>query len=295
MSELVLYCKSYRTDLRRLVRLATSVQKFNQEGLAFHVSVPASDLTLFRQHLDERSVVLHADEEILKASPEFGTNTLIGMPGGLSQQVVKSEFWRLGLAPCYLCLDSDAFFIRPFGKADFLAPDGTPYTVIDEGHEILEDALREGKPHVLDAYHAEARKVQDLLGRPGRTYNFGPLPVVWHAKVWASLYERYLLPRAITLADAILQAPSEVRWYGEALLHYKAIRLEPCQSFFKVYHYAWQFDRDERVGMNHSDLSRLYSGVINQSAWEREMDWPREGGSLKSRIARRLRRRLGRI
>jgi hypothetical protein len=39
----------------------------------------------------------------------------------------------------------------------------------------------------------------------------------------------------------------------------------------------------------------LYCGVIYQSAWEREMDWPSEGGSLVSRVGRQLRRKLGRI
>lgn len=295
MNEFVLYCKSYRKDLRRLVRLAASIQKFNGENLPFHVSVPASDLKLFREQLHPLGVVLHADEQILETSPSLGTASISEMPGGLSQQVIKSEFWRLGLSPCYLCLDSDAFFIRAFGRSDFLAPDGTPYTVIDEGHEILEDAVRQRKPHVLSAYITEALRVQDLLGRQGRLYNFGPLPVVWHADVWNSLYERYLQPRSMTLADAIVQAPSEARWYGEALLKYKAIPLEPCQAFFKVYHYAWQYDRDQRSGMSHADLSHLYSGVIHQSAWEREMDWPSESGRLTSRIARRLRRSLGRI
>lgn len=85
----------------------------------------------------------------------------------------------------------------------------------------------------------------------------------------------------MSLLDAILLAPLESRWYGEALLRYQAIPLMPCQPLFKVYHYAWQLDQ-------------LYSGVIYQSAWEREMDWPREGGNWSSRLARRLRRRLGR-
>ncbi|MEY4443182.1 MAG: hypothetical protein RL442_2182, partial [Pseudomonadota bacterium] len=35
MTTLALYCKSYSTDLRRLVRLAESVRKFNVEGLPF--------------------------------------------------------------------------------------------------------------------------------------------------------------------------------------------------------------------------------------------------------------------
>lgn len=295
MEDIVLYCKSYRTDLKRVLRLAASIRQHNREHLPFHISVPAADLSLFQRHLGTSEVTLYTDEEIWRTSPGLAPEALASLPGSLSQQIVKSEFWRLGLTKAYLCLDSDAFFIKPFGKNDFLAPDGTPYTVMDEGHEILEDAIRQRKPQVFAAYQADALKVQQLLGRTGRVYNFGPLPVVWHRKVWESLYDNYLLPRGINFADAIREAPSEARWYGEALLRYQAIRLLPCQSFFKVYHYAWQFDRDKRKGIGDVELSQLYSGVIYQSAWERNMDWPSEGGHWMSRLGRRLRRRLGRI
>jgi hypothetical protein len=99
----------------------------------------------------------------------------------------------------------------------------------------------------------------------------------------------------MNLADAILQAPIESRWYGEALLAYGAIPLLPCQALFKVYHYAWQYDRDRRDGVTSLDLAQFYCGEIKQSNWEREMDWPREGGNNFSRLGRRLRRYLGRI
>jgi hypothetical protein len=217
------------------------------------------------------------------------------MPGYLSQQVVKSEFWRLGYSEVYLCLDSDAFFIRPFGRADFMAADGTPYTMLDEAHDLLEDALRHKKTRVLEAFYREADQVQQLFGRQGRRYSFGPFPLVWHRAVWESLDAHYLQPKGLTLADAIAQAPIESRWYGEALLAYKAVPLLPCQALFKVYHYAWQFDQDRRAGIGTEQLARFYCGAIYQSAWERDMDWPGEGGSWLSHTGRRLRRRLGRI
>lgn len=295
MKPLVLYCKSYSTDLSRVIRLARSIERFNRENLPFHVSVPSKDFKLFASHLHGLGVSLHTDEEIIQSSPDICRESIRRLPGSLTQQIVKSEFWRLGLSDAYLCLDSDAFFIRTFGAADFLAQDGTPYTVIDEGHEILEEALRQRKNRMLDSFRADALKLQEIFDRSGRLYNFGPLPVVWHRKVWQSLHEQYLAPRGLSFADAIVQAPSEARWYGEALLQYQAIRLIPAQSFFKVYHYAWQFDQDRKRGLTHDDLAQLYCGVILQSAWERELDWPREGGNWRSRLARRLRRKLGRI
>jgi len=295
MTAVVFYCKSYRTDLRRVVRLAQSVQQFNREALPFYVSVPQADLTLFQEHLQHLGVKLLSDDDILRASPRILPAQVVQMPGHVSQQVVKSEFWRLGLGEAYVCLDSDAVFIRPFGVDDFLAPDGTPYTMLDEAHDLLEDALRQRRQRVLDGFIQEADRVQALFGRAGRRYSFGPFPLVWHRAVWQSLDERFLQPRGINFADAIALAPIESRWYGEALLAYGAIRLLPCQALFKVYHYAWQYDQDQRRGIQHSQLAQMYCGVIYQSAWEREMDWPTEGGHLLSRLGRRVRRWLGRI
>ena len=293
MTTFVLYCKSYRTDLRRLVRLAQSVQRFNQEGIPFHVSVPASDLALFQEHLGSLGVSLHSDEDILRASGA-DLARIQQLPGSLTQQIVKSSFWQFYPADTYLCLDSDAFFLRPFGVADFVHPNGTPYTVLDEAHELLDDARRHRKDRVTAAFFSEAQRFQALFERTGRTYSFGPFPLVWHRAVWQSLHSSYLAPRGMSLTDAIAQAPIESRWYGEALLKFRAIDLLPCQALFKVYHYAWQLRDDRRHGVDESSLANTYVGAIYQSAWERELDWPREGGSALSIAGRRMRRLLGR-
>lgn len=295
MKPFVLYCKSYSTDLRRVVRLARSIQQHNVEKLPFYVSVPQAELALFREHLSGLDTELLADEDIIKASPRINLEHLSRMPGSVAQQVVKSEFWRLGLSTAYLCLDSDAILIRPFGLADFMTPDGTPYTMMDEAHDLLEDALHRKRERVITAFNREAHLVQSQFRRTGRHYSFGPFPLIWHRAVWESLDSCYLQPRGMSFADAIALAPVESRWYGEALLAYQAVPLLPCQALFKVYHYAWQFDSDRRVGITANQLAQFYCGVIYQSAWERDMDWPYEGGHALSRLGRRLRRILGRI
>lgn len=295
MKQLVLYCKSYRTDLKRVVRLAGSILEYNSEKIPFYVSVPLAELPLFHQHLKNLDVILLSDESILNASPRIDSSQVRNMAGSMSQQVIKSEFWRLGLSKAYLCLDSDAIFIRPFSQADFITQAGIPYTMIDEAHELIDDALRQKKTRVVNSFCSEALLVQQLFNRSGRRYSFGPFPVVWHRAVWESLDTLYLKPKGLSFADAIQQAPVESRWYGEALLAYKAIPLMPCQALFKVYHYAWQWDKDQRTGIDLNILANHYCGVIYQSAWEREMDWPVEGGTRASRFGRRLRRLLGRI
>ena len=292
MIPLVLYCKSYRTDLRRVVRLARSVQRFNVDALPFFVSVPAQDLALFKGELSGLQVQLLTDEDILSASPAISSEQMRGLNGVLAQQVIKSEFWRLGHSLNYLCIDSDSVFIRNFATSDFLAPDGVPYSVINEAHDLLELSEMRGKPQVTENFLKESAQVQQLFSRAGKAYSFGPMPLVWHRDVWQSLESEYLIPRGINFADAIQQAPMESRWYGEAHLRYRAVPLLPSEPFFKVYHYAWQFDTEK---LPTDRLGKYYSGVIYQSSWEREMDWPAEGGGTMSRFGRRLRRRLGRI
>lgn len=291
---LTLYCKSYRTDLKRAIRLAKSIRQFNAQNIPFYLSAPAVDIPLFKEHLASFDVEVIADDLILQQNPGLNIDRIKSLPGSISQQVIKSEFWRLGLSDVYVCLDSDAVFIRPFYESDFLWENGLPYTVMDEGHELLEASLSTGMPQVVRNFFNEAADVQNRFDRTGKAFAFGPFPVLWHKSVWTSLETQYLTPRGMSLLDAILLAPLESRWYGEALLRYRAIPLMPCQPLFKVYHYAWQLDKDQRAHIGMDQLAHLYSGVIYQSAWEREMDWPREGGTWQSRIARRLRRRLGR-
>lgn len=294
-TSIALYCKSYNVDVKRTRRLAESVQRFNAEDIPFFVSCPQKDFALFREFLSGLPVELILDEQIIRENPKIDPIKLATLHGNLSQQVVKSEFWRLGVSDAYACIDSDSMFIRPFYKHDFILDDGRPYTVIDEGHELLDLAIQTGRSHVVRHFMQEAEKFKKLFGRTGRCYSFGPNPPIWHRAVWESLDREFLTPQDMNFLDAILLEPIDLNWYGEALLRYQAIPLVPRQALFKVYHYAWQFDKDRRAGITHEELAQLYCGVIHQSAWDRQMDWPREAGSLGSRIARRLRRLLGRI
>lgn len=295
MIPFALYCKSYRTDVRRVARLARSVAEFNVDRIPFYVSAPAADLELFRQQLQGLDVQLISDESITDLNPAIDRAKLASIPGSLSQQVVKSEFWRTGISVAYLCLDSDCVFFRPFRQAEFITPDGTPYTVIDEGRDLLYAVLSRGKTKVIENFHRESLEVQQEFGRNGKHYNFGPNSPVWDRRVWSSLDEQYARPRGLSFLDLVLKSANEQRWYGEALLKYRAIDLLPSQPFFKMYHYAWQQRFDRRAGIGEEQLKQLYCGVVYQSAWEREMDWPSEGGNWLSRFGRRLRRGLGRI
>ena len=295
MIPLVLYCKSYRTDVRRVVRLAQSVAQFNQSRIPFYVSAPQADLPLFTELLQGYDVNLLSDESIIALNPSIDPEKLAQISGSLSQQIVKSEFWRTSVSTTYLCLDSDCVFLRPFVQEEFVTTEGTPYTIMDEGRDLLYPVLARRKPRVIENFHRESAEVQREFGRQGRHYNFGPNCPVWDRRVWQSLHQEYCVPRGLSFLDLILKSPNEQRWYGEALLKYRAVELLPAQPLFKMYHYAWQLKFDRKAGIGEEQLRQLYCGVVYQSAWERSMDWPAEGGNLLSRLGRRLRRMLGRI
>lgn len=294
MKSFVLYCKSYRTDVKRVARLAHSVSRYNVDRIPFYVSVPQADMELFKEYLQDLDLILLTDESIIKLNPTIDQAKLASISGSLSQQVVKSEFWRTDISMSYLCLDSDCIFIRPFRRHEFVTLEGTPYTVMDEGRDLLYPALSRSKTKVVENFHRESLEVQKEFGRNGKHYNYGPNSPVWDRRVWASLDEHYIKPRGLSFLDLILKSANEQRWYGEALLKYRAIDLLPSQPFFKMYHYAWQQRFDRRAGIGEEQLKQLYCGVVYQSAWEREMDWPAEGGNWLSRLGRRIRRALGR-
>ena len=272
MNKVALFCKSYRDDVLRAKRLARSVERFNMEGLPLYVSVPSSDLALFQEHCAGLPLTLISDEEIVAANPGLDLKAFAKLPGGLAQQIVKSEFWRLGTALNYVCLDSDCYFLRPFGESDFLAPDGTPYTVMHEAKELLHFAGIAGLSKIGRNRSAEGEEIMGLFGRTGRFWDFGPVPVVWSAAVWRDLDEKFLKPRSMTFMDAIRQHPGELRWYGEALLAYRSIPLWPVEPLFRCYHYEEQYYFWKKSGETEEKIAENYLGVCMQSNWDKQLD-----------------------
>ena len=87
---------------------------------------------------------------------------------------------------------------------------------------------------VLTNYARESAEGKRLFGRQGPDHNFSTTPVIcqprsgviWPATTWNQKQ---------WISDAIAQFPNEMRWYGEALLAYKSIPLQPIEPLFRVY------------------------------------------------------------
>jgi hypothetical protein len=295
MKNIVLYCKSYQRDVLRAKRLVDSIEKFNSEGLAFYMSVPEEDRQLFLNNIGSGRCEWISDEEIVSANPQAQVERMYKISGYVSQQIVKSEFWRLGISENYVCLDSDALFIKKFGEKEFISQDGVPYTVCHQSKELLQMAENKKRHKLVEGYVSESDRAKAIYNRVGPNYDFGPPPMIWSSKVWKDLSDKYLAPKGMTLWDAVESFPAEIRWYGEALLKYKSIPLYPIEPLFRFYHYDWQYFTLKKQGETIEKLREQYLGVVLQSNWEYELDYGSHQKSMLSRVARGLRRQLKRF
>ena len=208
--------------------LRESIDRFNRDGLKFYVSAPAADRALFASHLGRSDVELIDDEDIVCANPRVDPQRYAGWDGRLSQQVIKSEFWRLipSAIPTVPGIDSDSRFLRDFHRSDFLHPDGHPYTVMHQAKDFQQLAINRGQDKWVRAFAERSQRVKERFGRVGPDYQFGTAPFVWSRRVWDDLDAKFLAPDGLTLWEAIAQLPSELSWYGESLLKFgKAL---PC-------------------------------------------------------------------
>lgn len=290
MKDFVLYCKSYSRDFLRLKRLLDSVKRYNLDQIPFYISTPTSEKVLLEEVLGKDSYLWVADEEIVAANPRASFDQYQAMPGGLSQQIIKSEFWRLGLAENYLCLDSDSKFIRDFRKADFVSNDNVPYTVLHQNKELFQIASNRGHHKVERDLEIEAERVQKLFCRVGPHFYCAPAPFNWSTKVWQSLDQEYLQPKDISIWDLISMDHPESLIYGEALMKYHAIPLIAVEPLFRTYHYDWQYFLMKRLGETEAKLAQNYFGVIYQSAWDMDGHLGPSNKSLPSRWLRRIKR-----
>ena len=295
----VLLCKSYRGDAARVTRLLDSLTLHNPEQLPVVIAVPEADRPLFREITAGHAALLVADEDIVRSHPQATERDLLARyratPGYQMQQVVKADAWRLLGCASLLCMDSDSVFLRDVQLSDFITPTGHPYTLLHQSRELMQLAVNRGHADMLANFRVESERMKTLFGRVGPDLDFGPTPVLWSARVWADLHERFLAPRGWTLWDAIDHIPTEIRWYGEALLAYRSIPIEAIEPLFRVYHHEWQYLAMRQLGETPQTLAQQFLGAVYQSNWEFELDQPgtRSAASLIGRRLKRWRRRLG--
>lgn len=265
-----------------------SLREFNSEKIPVFMSYPQADAEFFDNMCAEFKVTRVYDEDIYRSNPRHNIEALFHLSGNLSQQIIKSEFWRLGLCEEYLCVDSDMVFTRPFRARDLRAEDGNLLTVMHTGQDLLDAAASRGLNDILRDFYADSDRIKKWFGRTGQDYDFGPSPFLWSAKVWRCLDKDFLEPKGLTLTDVIKQFGSEVRWYGETLLASKVIPLHPIGPLAKFYHYEWQY-RDEKKGRFTIPDTQSHIGKVLQSNWDKSLEPAFSKKSFPSRLWRTIR------
>jgi len=288
--DLVLYCKSYRKDFLRLKQLLASIQKYNKDQISFYISTPQDQYDDLVKILGSNGYQWVSDESIVAANKQTPVGILATKSGGLAQQVIKSEFWRLGLSINYVCLDSDCIFIQEFAKSDFLASDGNPYAVIYQNKEYFQLAVDRGHARAPENLKAEGDRVKALFGREGPNYYCPCPPFIWSAKVWESLDQSYLQSQGITFWDLCTPEHPETLLYLEALLNFRSIPLYPIEQLFRVYYYDWHYFLLRRMGETGAKLKENYLGVIYQSSWDLSLDFAASQKSIFSKALKKLKR-----
>jgi hypothetical protein len=267
-----LVVKSYYNDLNRADRLVKSIRKHNNENLPLYVIVPREDLSSFQDKLGTDDVNYVEDEDILSITLGLSRKKIATHPPAIMQQVVKSEFWRLGFADNFLIIDSDSYFIKTFGLSDFMFNESVPYTIMNEGRHQLDWAARAGNERFLRDYHDLRERALDLFGRNGPHFDFAPTPMICSSYVWRLLYEKVAKPIGESFYDQIDRFPCETQWYGEFLLHDQTIPIIPREPLFKVWGFEAQWKEGVMLGETDDVLAENYLGVIDQSYWSRSLD-----------------------
>lgn len=266
MKEIVLFCASYNKDMHRAKRMAESVNRFNIDNIPLYLCVPEKDLSMFQEFFGDTPCNFLTDQEILNKTEKIYGPLPKFYPGHLLQQLIKLEFWRMGFCHNYAWLDSDSYFIRPFGTKDFFYDATTPYTIMNVPEELFEFAEKYNKK-VKDNFINMAEKFKKIFNRSGENYDFGYPVLIWSCKVLKSLYEEHLLPENKTIYELLYNYPCEMQIYGEYVLYSKKIPVVPSKLLFKFFHYKEQFFESQMMGESEYSLAKDYMGIVMQSNW----------------------------
>ena len=85
--------------------------------------------------------------------------------------------------------------------------------------------------------------------------------------MWESLESNLIKPKSLSFSQLIDHSPSELCWYGEALLAFNAIPIYPAEPLFKVFHYGQQLEEYKAQGITEEMICENYMGIIMSSSF----------------------------
>jgi len=167
--------------------------------------------------------------------------------------------------------DSDSYFLRDFHRADFMSPDGHPYTVMHEAKELLHFAALSGMARIARDRQRECAEIIGIFGQ-WALLRVRPDAGDMARPRLAHLDEKFLMPKGLSIIDAIDLHPGELAMVREALLAFRSIPLLPIEPIFRCYHYEEQYYMYGKIGENEATVARNYLGVCMQSNWNKDLN-----------------------
>ena len=234
MENFVLYTKSYAPDVDLCKRLKDSIVKYNIENIPFYISVPKSDINLFKNKLGTDGYILIPDEDIYQLT----TN----LDGWRTQQIVKSHFNTLNISKNYLCLDSDSIFINNFKNNDFLATKDEIYTLMSEApleSRVMLESLN-NKNYYSICFYRTVKAFRRILDNEDlkKVWLYGPPPYPWNCEVWKQ-FQDFLKDNNMNMEQFFIYfetntgaIPREAVFYGEFLMKTNSIDIYPTSGWF---------------------------------------------------------------
>lgn len=266
MSDFAILVKSFRGDYEYAARCIGSFVQHNPAGIELYIMVPDEDIALF-SNLASEHVHLLAESLLQKY---LTTQPLNGMRAGyVNQEIVKLAFWELGLAENYLCVDSDAMFIRPITPSDFMASENVPYSVLVEDKD-LQIEPRYFAEHWITR-EAAMRRIQQEIGNTDPYLRTCHGHQVMSSAVLRDFRDSFLEPRGWTYLHALSIAPYEFTWYNYWLQQAQIIPVIAREPFAKVFHNEDQHLDAILRGVTVADIARAYPILVVNSNYSRDL------------------------
>lgn len=259
--------KSYKKDLHLAERLIASFNENNPENLQLFIVVPQQDLKLFESFASATISVLSESS----LSQYLVQHEVAGIrPGYINQEIVKLAFWELRLCDNYFCVDSDAVFIRPLSRDDFMHDAITPYTVLVEDNEL------KSEPKYFEEHwkgrEVHLRKIQELVGLNDRRILTCHGHQVFSSQILSSLKQDFMEPRGWSYAQLLEQAPYEFSWYNMWLQKTRLIPIQIREPLVKTFHHQGHHLESAMRGVTLADLARGYLAIVVNSNFAESFD-----------------------
>lgn len=269
MHKIVIYIGTSARDLPQYTALLNSIRLYNVDNIPVYTCVKDGDFELFTERFAHHNVTFIKDSDVY--------DTPVNNPW-YKQQLIKMNFWKLGISQFVLQMDSDSFFIRKFRVSDFLVDDNTPYTILHEHKELKEFFARynlheskrdnNGEYKIAQGFGETSDKIKEIFGTTHRTadYDYGHTPLIINTKVWQKLYDEYVQPNNISYETLLEYAGNDQQWYGETLMAFDVHRIFPKENLFKTFHYPANYHEFKKMDKL-DDLKYNYYGLCVQSNW----------------------------